>query len=149
MIVPIFDALKAALPGRPLLLGKKHLAANGAPPRMVVVPGTETFGPGRSNRDAQGRPVKSIATRTIVLNVHVWGADIPQVEAMIAELVLALRGAAGSCRIGTGVWLTQDEASWLVRGEAYQLPIEFDTPITVPATFASLEGLDTVPGTTP
>lgn len=126
----IVDALAAALPGARVLLGPEHLAAHASPPRIVVVPGRDRFSSPRHGRDAGGKVLPSVRTRTIGLDVHIWGIDYEDVEAMLDALILALDSLGRtSHEIVSGTWVDSQAAPWLQHGRAYVLLCTFDAPI--------------------
>lgn len=141
MIQDIFNALKARYPADFLfLLGKEYLLTHAMPQRIVVVPTTEQFGPSEGGgRDVTGRALSAIATRIVTLEVHLWGNDLAQAEAMLHEFVRYIHQDAGvSGTLGAGYWLGKDQAGWLTKGEVFVLPVQFKVPVLKKETFAKI-----------
>lgn len=143
MIQDLFDAIKARMPvGFKFELGAKHLQANTAPPRIVVVPTTEQFVAPQHGRDGQGHPRKSVSARHPTLAFHLWGRDYAESEGLLHDLVNVLHQDANtSFSLGAAFWLDAERAPWLKHGEVYVLPVQFKTQIIQSATFATLAAI--------
>jgi hypothetical protein len=145
MIEPIFEALQAALPESfPIFLGEEHIAdRNHKPPRIVLVPTNEKYGPPIAVRDENGRPAKPVLTRHITLDTHFWGKDLAQAQDMAhAFLVATHKEACPSYRTGDAYWLSKRQSGGIiVSGEVYILPITFDVPVMRTETWATLESI--------
>lgn len=142
VIPDIVAALKARMPaGFPIFFGSDHLFKHSRPPRIVLVPTTEKFGPPMQGRDKQGRPLKPILTRSITLDAYFWGQDQAETEGMLLDFLRAThREAATSYTPGVGEWLDKAQlGGFLTAGDLYRLPLTFDTPIVPAERWAVLE----------
>lgn len=142
MIQDIFDHLKTRYPeSTHFLLGRKHLAANSRPPRIVLVPATELVSEPESWRDASGKVLQSIKTRQATLDVHFWGEDLGGAETLLEDFLRIVDSEASIGAIfGTAFWLHREVegAGWLNKGEACVLPVTFKIPVLKAQTFATL-----------
>lgn len=131
-ITTVIRALERLLPGIPVKDGGEHLAAHEAPPRIVFVPGAETWGP--PNPKWVGKP-RCLKLREVTLTAHVWGTDRDQIEkSLLPRLVLALDGALQkSYRLTQGMWPQEDSETLMQSGRVYVLPITVFLPLVVPA----------------
>ena len=127
-LATIIDAVSAVLPFRAeTLIGEENLSAAGAPPRIVWVPSNDSFSPASE----RGRPEqRSLATRRVGVDVHLWGADLAAAEAMIDGFVWALRQVVGAnYELLGGSWKGQ---SVTAKGRAYILGIAMHVPVVEP-----------------
>ena len=136
-----------------VLLGSEYLAAYTAPPRIVLVPRSFTFGP-RSNavpgayRTAdikQQRQQRSIRTERCTFEARVWGQaaaphvglDFDATHAIMAWLVdSAHLLAAGTVDDGAGTWL--DQAATATQRLKAGHELSFALTLSVPITDAPL-----------
>jgi hypothetical protein len=98
-----FERVKAELPaGVPFRLGSRFLAENTPPPRLVLVPDTDTFtNPDNRaiNPDRVDEPPRVSLppyTRLAGFVLHIWGRDFDEVEVLLNSAIAALRKVAGS-----------------------------------------------------
>lgn len=132
----LLDALKARLPGVPLYAGEKHLDEHAVPPRLVLVPRTDTFDPPDQR---QMQPGHALYTRVCGFELHVWGKDLAQVEQMLPEVIGALHLELGtSLRLDSGTW-NDPEQAWITKGAAYSLNFAVRVPVIRIERFAVLE----------
>lgn len=131
-----FDRLGLLQQGLVVDLGVKALAENNAPPRIVWVPGEDSYGP----RGAQTGNPAAAATRFAGVRAHVWGRDLLATEQLVHLAVVSiLTVALGSIQHGVmgfqGHWLTQEEriAGWSRNGEIYVLSFALAIPVLRPA----------------
>lgn len=88
------------------LLGGEHLARNGKPPRIVMLP---TGGPGGSGRigpgGARSSNPRALRERNVAIDFHCWGADFDGAETLLEELISALHSfAVGSYEFAEELW---------------------------------------------
>lgn len=131
-IQDIVNGVTARLTGTQVLLGKKYLDQNSAPPRVVFVPSRDKYGPPQRIGGAQ----KAIHTCWAGLQVHVWAADVAATESLKDQVLQVLRDtvagltvaqiAADGYRVLGGGWL---DNAWTNRGEVYVLEIECGFPV--------------------
>lgn len=133
----LYSALSAALPaGTPLYLGKKRLTDNASPPRLVLIPSTDSYGPPDRAALAPGRV---LWTRQAGYELILWGRDINETELILGETLSALHYLAGiSVQIIGGEWA---DDSWLTLGYAYILRIAVAAPVIKAEQFAALEAI--------
>lgn len=94
MIQQFFDVFKALLPdGVECLLGAEHLNENDSPPRIVVVPNTGQFDAGGGEpgmNPLTGLRATPRGTRTLNVDIVIWGADLPTTDAVADEVYVLL-----------------------------------------------------------
>lgn len=133
----IFSALSAELPpGVPLYLGRRHLSEHDVPPRLVLVPTTDSYSwPERKSGD-HGRP---LFTRQAGYELIVWGRDIDETERAVGDVLAALYRVIGaSLRLEGGSW---SEDQWLTMGYAYTLQFAIASPVSSNERYAALESI--------
>jgi hypothetical protein len=110
------------------------------------VPGAESFSAASASMmDANGHPRQAIATRVVTIEFHLCAKDIETVELLIHTFVnlvhVQARKACAGYTLQPGGWLEGANKgagnSWLTRGEAFLLPIQFQIPIPLAADFAA------------
>jgi hypothetical protein len=140
MIQGIFDQIKAKHPANfPIFLGERHLASNSSPPRIVHVPGVESYSPPEPVRASNGEVLKSVIARGPTLDVHFWGKDLGTTEGMLHDYLVIVHDLFNtSLTIGQGQWVAFEKPSYLTKGEAYILPVTFRGPVVRTETFAVL-----------
>ena len=127
---PIIDAVLVRLnDGRATpvvsLVGEKHVFENGAPPRLVWVPGRDSFGPAEKG----GTAPRQLRTRIARFDVHVWGADFEATEALVNDTIAAIYlMTRGSFELSEGEWVTAGEL--LAFGAVCILGVSFKIPVT-------------------
>lgn len=136
MIQDVVDALTPLLPGVPVLVGKKYIAADGVPPRVVLVPSRDRIAPPQRVGGVQ----RAIHTRFAGVQMHVWGADVATTEALVHQVLVAIRAAVSTLGVLViapdgykaldGGWL---DNSWAQLGEVWVGNLEFAFPVTAPA----------------
>lgn len=144
MLSDLVEAFVAEL-GRPdvqVLVGGKNLAANDQPPRIVIVPTSDSFVPpahvGGTPRALYGRQVGFV--------LHLWGASFEDTEALLLDAVVALRRAVSgpALSLGGADWIGQD-GELMKHGDACELtcsvtlPVYDQTPMTT--TIKSVEAI--------
>lgn len=136
----IYDAFLAALPlpiqPMPHFFGRLEQFLHDSPPRIGWVPSrdayTRTIKSGREN----GKPLQSYGTREIGVEIHIWGRDYLEVEAILREYLVLLKIAMlDSITFVGGWWITQmaDGAALTNEGEIYVLDAMIATPIVLDA----------------
>ena len=142
-----------ALTDGQILIGRQHIFEQSAPPRVVFIPLTSTFGPRgmRSASNVATNPTneqmaqwkqRSIATETLRFEVHVWGVDYPNADpeggdfdatqALYQQVIASTHLiTVGSYRVFNGVWTDQQSAATqLVKtGHEFVFGLEFETPV--------------------
>lgn len=107
-------------------LGEEHDNEEGAPPRIVMFPDTDSFEP--INR-AGGNP-RAILTCLENFEVRIWGRDFTECEYMRDQFILALHMKVfGAYTIGSGKWdrttlLSQYGRKYVLKG------VQLKTPVT-------------------
>lgn len=91
--------------------GPEHLAKENKPPRIIWVPTEdvmrETIGPGGRTNSVTGVPSRSVATTFDGVEVHVWGRDYGEADALKRQLILSvhMQGVGTRELVGTsGKW---------------------------------------------
>lgn len=135
MIAELYNDLLTRLPpGTPLFLGRQHLAQHDSPPRLVLAPVLERFNP--PDRP-QPQPGRMLWLRETVLELHLWGQDYAQVEALLSEAVTALQASLGTAlRLENATW---EPEGWDQLGVVLALTFSVTAPILRSETFAVLE----------
>jgi hypothetical protein len=128
-IISTVDAeLEAADVELTSLVGAHHLAAEGAPPRVVWVPTEDSFGPAEKG----GVEPRQLRTRIAGVEAHVWGQDLAATEALVNSVIAAVHAAAhGSYAVSSGRWYGQD-GEVLHFGTVCVLSFQFRIPVTAP-----------------
>lgn len=141
-----FEAFKAAHPSNyqnRVLLGDRHLAERGAPPRTVVGLGRETFGAPVQNRDASGNIRKPLLGRETSLTLYLWGKDVADCEELLHSTITTLKKIGGaSVTFLPSAWAEIGQGSWLTAGEGYELNIQLEFPVLPTETFVTPESFD-------
>ncbi len=83
----VVDVDGVPFPGLVWALGRRELSAPASPPRVVWVPIAATVEPPQKH-DFPGR-ARSVLTRALSLEVHVWGVDVDQADAVLAGVIAA------------------------------------------------------------
>ena len=115
------DATAAALVHvAPSSLGEEHIHAHATPPRYVWVPAQRRYRPARKT---QGNP-RANAEADQLVQVHIWGVDVDQVELLEAALIEALKRPevlnGMSFELQAGEWLP---TSAVTSGRVLVVPI--------------------------
>lgn len=142
MLADIIDVTMATLNARradelPVLIGEKHVFANGAPPRIVWVPGTDSF----TAPEKRSHTQPSILTRAAGVSCHVWGKTLADTEQLLNDLLLAVKDATrGDFEVQGAEWLTEGE--FCSSGAACLLQLVFRMPVVAAvATIKTLTGV--------
>lgn len=146
MLADLIAEIAAKLPpGTTSLVGARHIAAHGAPPRVVWVPTQDKFGPARQH----GTEPRAIKSRGAGVVVHIWARDpdgnpekdLAACEQLLNAVLWATHQVAyGSYEVVDGSWLGQDGEELTQMGRAYLLELQFQVPITAPvATTETIE----------
>lgn len=115
----------------PSYLGEKYKAQNDAPPRLVWVPTSDTFGPAVRI----GANPKSVANRVAGVECRIWGATLADTEALLNDvLVAARRMGGGLLEMRGGEWQTEGELA--NEGFLYVMSLAVQIPVTEPAAVA-------------
>lgn len=133
-IQDVATAVASRMAGVPVLVGKKYLAQQGAPPRVVFVPTRDRLGPPQRI----GGPSPAILTRHAGVQVHVWADDVAATEQLVGQLLLAINAAIAEdfdtlsiapsgYKAVDGGWLDQ---AWTNAGEVWVGNFEFAFPVT-------------------
>jgi len=124
MIDEIRAALQLAMPTIPISFERQALAANTIPARIVLEPVDEDFG----NAHQNGVPnPRSLATRHLSLDVHIWGLTYSAVEVLIAAFVTAMRTQLGvNYDLRSATWKGQ---SFCTLGKSYTMRIAINVPV--------------------
>lgn len=132
MVSEVYNRLKAALPpGTPLFLGLRHLAEHATPPRLVLAPVADTYGPAGG-----GGLVASVEAE---FELVIWGRDFDEVEGAIEELATAFDTAFGSAAtLRTGSWAGPEERVSEL-GVLYRLRFSVKGQLERAASTATLE----------
>lgn len=133
-------------------LGSEHLSNHDAPSRMVFVPDSETYSLPSApvKRDLT---VKKSKTRTSIINVHLWGKDYDDTEAMLEALTLALDEETNSkYEFLTGRWLEEGDQGAVSLGRVLIQPFSLQTALysrirsfVTPVNIKIIGHIDTVP----
>ena len=106
------------------LVGAEALSREGKPPRIVWVPRDDTF---MAPQERGATLQRSLHTRRIAADVHLWGADMTATETMLEDFVNALRAVVGpNYELLGGQWLGQ---TLTARGRTYVLGLAVKTPL--------------------
>ena len=128
-LAAVIEAVSSFLPYEATtLVGEESLAQDGTPMRIVWVPQADSF----TAPQERGNPERrSLATRRMAVNVHLWGANLDEAETMLEGFVYALRSSLGpNYELLSGAWLGQALAA---RGRVYILGIAIHVPVPEPA----------------
>ncbi len=125
-LAAIFADMQEALAGAGVtaesLLGARHLAANGAPPRYVWVPTTASYSGGRK----VGNNSRELFAHDIGIAVHCWGeSHDAALELHDAFIVAGRKKARASFVIKDGGFLNPLQDAWLKDGEVFVLVVTF------------------------
>jgi len=133
MVSEVYNRLKAALPpGTPLFLGLRHLAEHATPPRLVLAPVADTYGP------AGGGGLASVEAE---LELVIWGRDFDEVEGAIEELATAFDTAFGSAAtLRAGSWASPEERA-MELGVLYRLRFAVKGQVERVTSTATLEAI--------
>jgi hypothetical protein len=125
----------------PVLLGAKNLKGTGAPPRVVIVPTRDRFGPSQNI----GADPPQILTCFAGAEVHCWAADVPTTEALRNAVLCALMTLAeGSFDLeGPAGWSEKDiEGAQVLNGSLYIFSLHVQMPVTdAPYTTAEVDSI--------
>lgn len=143
MISELHAALVTELTGvASVFLGELEMGKHAVPPRIVLVPAVERFGPPQGGRDGSGNVVQSLRSRVTTVEVHLWGEDIPGVETLIGALINALQRIAGTgWQLEHGTWLAKGQG-YLTRGAACVVPLSLSGQVLRTQTFAPLDTIE-------
>ena len=136
----ILEQVIARLSGVTCFIGEENLGRNGAPPRVVFIPGRDKLAKGASmTGTAAGRLQlpRILGTRTAGVVAHVWAkgngrtsfAEITETEVLANRVVSACEDIAGGALVlGDGEWVTGEKIAMFGRG--YLLDLGFLIPLT-------------------
>ena len=113
-----------------VLLGAKFLKGTGAPPRVVIVPTRDRFGPTQNNGDDAA---PQVLTCFAGAEVHIWAADIPSTEALRNAVLCAIYTLAeGSYDLeGPAGWSDKDiDGAQVKNGALYIFTLHVQMPVT-------------------
>lgn len=116
----------------PFQLGPEHVNEHNAPPRIVWVPAATVYEPPMRI----GGPEAQIHARLVRSEVHCWGKDYEQAEALADAVVRAAYRVMGGpdYDLGAGEWLG---AALTNKGRVYSFEIGLRIPVTAEATKAA------------
>lgn len=138
-----------ALTDGAILLGMQHIVEQSAPPRIIFIPKSSTFGPpspaSASNvstntpYSTEGRrqiAQRSIQTESVTFEVRCWGQSVPAdpnndydvTQALYQQVMISTHLlAAGNYKIGNGAWT---DTSQLFRGgREFVFSLTLATPV--------------------
>lgn len=128
-VLTVVSGRLPAIPDLKIVTGWRELARQSKPPRLVWVPGQDTFGP--ATQYSNPRPVM---TRFAGVEAHCWGVDEQEAEELAHQVLLALYLTLESnltLQINSGTWLTQDlkNAGDIKLGEVYVISFVVGIPV--------------------
>ena len=124
LLTEIETELRAIHPQLEASTGANHIGRHGTPPRIVWVVTTVAHAAAEKPKLAQGR---SVLTRQIEVNAHVWGADLGSLEQLIDDTIVAIHHAAhGSVDFAGEDWIAAEEAH---QGQAALLRFHLAMPV--------------------
>jgi hypothetical protein len=127
LIADLQEFLVAALPRTDVLVGARHLGANAAPPRVVVVPTTDQIGAPLK----VGTNPRQLFSADTGIAVHLWGKTYGDAVDMRDATVRAARARAfASLQVRGAGWLNPLQDAWIKAGEVYVLELSLPIPIT-------------------
>lgn len=116
----------SVVPAERFAFGAENLGVNASPPRVVWVPGHDSFGPASQRGSARGDG-RAIHTARTAVEAHLWGTDTAGALAIRDAFVQALRAHLGAnYHLDGGRWEGQDIAT---AGRKYVLSFFLDIPI--------------------
>jgi hypothetical protein len=106
--------------------GPEHLP-DGGTPRIVAVPTRESYDAGE---EYEATGPRAIAQRSSIVAFHLFGRKREDTEALIGELVNALRRVVVcAASLGTGTWERVDPDALTRYGRPYILEVTFAIPV--------------------
>ncbi len=112
------------------LLGARHLAANGTPPRYVWVPTGAVYSGSRK----VGGNARELFAHDLGIAVHCWGESHDAALELHDQFIIAGRKKArASFTIKAGDFLDPLQDAWLKVGEVFVLVVTFPRSVTEPA----------------
>ena len=146
-IVGIFEGITAELvsrvPDLTCRLGAQHLHTHEAAPRIVWVPGEDSYKANTQPANRRSTDLANVLTKTAGFKLYIWGKGSPQANAELAaaadytateeliRLVIAIcdREMGPSFNVNSGGWDEAGEAA--EAGVLYTLLITIDVPCTL------------------
>lgn len=137
MITVFYQELVNELPqGTPIYLGTEYLAEHNAPPRIVMVPTTESYtmaakpvGKGESN-------LKPLWSRKTRVSFYLWASSYDTVDGLITELATAINKVAPPAVFLEGSY---EVAGWASAGVVYRFDVELETFVTRSETYVVIQ----------
>jgi hypothetical protein len=160
VLTDVFTVVRtnAYLTGVDCQLGAESLAENGAPPRIVWTPTTDSFEPGKriNTPGLSTKEPKAFGTRRAGVRARVWAVgngtalgDIAACEELVRRLLAAVHQETfGSYRVESMSWVLADGAELVQLGRtcdvnlAFDIPVFFDASRTAPLTVVTFAGMD-------
>lgn len=137
MITNLYQELVLELPaGTPIYLGAEYLNQHDAPPRIVMVPSTDTFKRTQkpvSREFTTGRPLWSRVSR---VSFYLWAASYELIDALLAELSTAINAVVPAAEYIEGAY---EEEGWVSAGYVYRFDMDIETFVVVAETYAVIE----------
>lgn len=132
IVAAIREEVEAKGVSAPFQVGPEHVNEHNAPPRIVWVPAGTSYEPPMRI----GGPEAQIHARLVRSEVHCWGKDYEQAEALADAVVRAAYQVMGgpNYELGAGGWL---EAALTSKGRVYSFEIGLRIPVTAEATKAA------------
>lgn len=136
MITTLYQELVNELPaGTPIFLGTEYMAEHNAPPRIVMIPSTETYtmaakpvGKGESN-------LKPLWSRTTRVTFYLWASSYDTVDGLIRDLATAINQVAPPAVFIEGSY---EIAGWASAGVVYRFDVQLETFVTRAETYATI-----------
>lgn len=131
--------------GNPLrhVYGVKELQTGDSWPRVVWVPGQDSYSGATMQAGAFGLPIKPAYTRAVGVVAYMHGRDSDMAEMMANDYAAFLHSLYGASVLMQGGSLldgddTQEDASWLEDGAAYRLSFAILVPVAPARDFLGL-----------
>lgn len=109
----------------PFTVGPENIPSHGSPPRIVWVPTSSSYEP----PDRVGGISQPIHTRLARSQIHVWGKDYEETEALTDAVIRALYKNHGGAdyELTAGDWLEPPSAT--IKGRLYLLDVAIRLPV--------------------
>jgi hypothetical protein len=114
---------------------RKEVVRHAAPPRIVVVPTTETIEPAQEigRQDIPGgSATRQLYHRELRCEIYCWGRDRTEAQDLLHNTIVALHhGVQGSYRLGQGEWRNEREDTFsdLLLGDMLMLEAFVHIPV--------------------
>lgn len=137
MITALFQELLDELPeGTPLYLGTEYMAEHNAPPRIVMVPTTETYTMTAKPVGKDVSNLKPLWSRKTRISFYLWATGYDTIDGLIGDLATAINEVAPPAVFLEGSY---EVAGWASAGIVYRFDVELETFVTKSETYVTIE----------